>query len=84
GDMAIVGPRPSLPEEAATFDQRTARRLHVKPGITGLWQVGGRSELPWDDGVYLDLIYVDHWSPLLDWVIITRTIKTIIRPSGAY
>jgi exopolysaccharide biosynthesis polyprenyl glycosylphosphotransferase len=84
GDMSIVGPRPPLPSEVATYDTRTSRRLLVKPGITGLWQTEGRSNLPWDDGVYLDLMYVDQWSPLLDLVIMARTAKTIIRPEGAY
>jgi exopolysaccharide biosynthesis polyprenyl glycosylphosphotransferase len=84
GDMSIVGPRPPLPAEVATYDERAARRLLVRPGITGLWQVEGRSDLPWDDGVYLDLMYVDHWSPLLDFVIMARTAKTLLRPSGAY
>lgn len=84
GDMSIVGPRPPLPHEVATYDVRTGRRLLVKPGITGLWQTEGRSNLPWDDGVYLDLLYVDQWSPLLDLVIMARTAKTIIRPEGAY
>lgn len=84
GDMSVVGPRPPLPNEVATYDTRTIRRLLVKPGITGLWQTGGRSDLPWDDGVYLDLMYIDQWSPLLDIVIMARTATTIIRPSGAY
>jgi exopolysaccharide biosynthesis polyprenyl glycosylphosphotransferase len=84
GDMSIVGPRPALPSEVETFDIRTRRRLLVKPGLTGLWQVEGRADLPWDEGVYLDLLYVDHWSPLLDWVIIARTVRTVVRPSGAY
>jgi lipopolysaccharide/colanic/teichoic acid biosynthesis glycosyltransferase len=84
GEMSIVGPRPPLPNEVATYDERTARRLLVKPGLTGLWQVEGRSDLPWDDGVYLDLMYVDHWSPLLDFVIMVRTAKTVLRPRGAY
>jgi exopolysaccharide biosynthesis polyprenyl glycosylphosphotransferase len=84
GEMSMVGPRPALPSEVETFDVRTRRRLMVKPGLTGLWQVEGRSDLPWDDGVYLDLLYVDHWSPLLDWVIIARTIRVIVRPAGAY
>ncbi len=84
GSMSIVGPRPPLPCEAATYNEREARRLLVKPGLTGLWQVEGRSDLPWSDGVYLDLLYVDHWSPLLDLVIIARTVRTVFRPSGAY
>jgi exopolysaccharide biosynthesis polyprenyl glycosylphosphotransferase len=84
GDMSIVGPRPPLAHEVATYDIRTKRRLLVRPGITGLWQTQGRSDLPWDDGIYLDVMYVDHWSPLLDLVIMARTAKTILRPSGAY
>lgn len=84
GEMSIVGPRPYLPDTVATYDERTARRLLVKPGMTGLWQVNGRSDLPWDEGVYLDLLYVDHWSPLLDLVIIARTARVLFRPSGAY
>ena len=84
GTMSVVGPRPPLPLEVATYDIRAGRRLLVKPGITGLWQTEGRSDLPWDDGVYLDLMYVDQWSPLLDLVIMIRTAKTIIWPAGAY
>ena len=84
GSMSIVGPRPPLPNEAATYNEREARRLLVKPGLTGLWQVEGRSDLPWDEGVYLDLLYVEHWSPLLDLVIIARTARAVFRPSGAY
>jgi exopolysaccharide biosynthesis polyprenyl glycosylphosphotransferase len=84
GSMSIVGPRPPLPNEAVTYNEREARRLLVKPGLTGLWQVEGRSDLPWSDGVYLDLLYVDHWSPLLDLVIIARTVRAVFRPTGAY
>lgn len=84
GDMSIVGPRPPLPSEVESYDARTNRRLNVKPGITGLWQTQGRSDLPWDDGIYLDLMYIDHWSPLLDLVIMARTVRTVLRPDGAY
>jgi exopolysaccharide biosynthesis polyprenyl glycosylphosphotransferase len=86
GDMSLVGPRPwpVAGDEVSSYDERTARRLLVKPGITGLWQVSGRSDLPWDDAVYLDLLYVDHWSPLLDLVILARTVITVLRPRGAY
>jgi exopolysaccharide biosynthesis polyprenyl glycosylphosphotransferase len=84
GQMSIVGPRPPLPYEVEAYDARTHRRLNVKPGITGLWQTQGRSNLPWDDGIYLDLLYIDHWSPLLDLVIMARTVRTVIRPEGAY
>jgi len=84
GQMSIVGPRPPLPSEVEAYDIRTNRRLNVKPGITGLWQTQGRSDLPWDDGIYLDLMYIDHWSPLLDLVIMARTLRIIVRPEGAY
>jgi exopolysaccharide biosynthesis polyprenyl glycosylphosphotransferase len=84
GSMSIVGPRPPLPREVATYNEREARRLLVKPGLTGLWQVEGRSDLPWDEGVYLDLLYVEHWSPILDLAIVARTARTVIRPTGAY
>ncbi len=84
GQMSIVGPRPPLPSEVEAYDVRTNRRLNVRPGITGLWQTQGRSDLPWDDGIYLDLMYIDHWSPLLDLVIMARTVRTIVRPDGAY
>jgi exopolysaccharide biosynthesis polyprenyl glycosylphosphotransferase len=84
GSMSIVGPRPPLPREVATYNEREARRLLVKPGLTGLWQVEGRSDLPWDEGVYLDLLYLEHWSPILDLAIVARTVRTVFRPSGAY
>lgn len=84
GEMSLVGPRPPLAVEVETYDARAARRLLVKPGMTGLWQVQGRSDLPWDEGVYLDLMYIDHWSPLLDLVIMARTLRTVVRPAGAY
>lgn len=84
GEMSIVGPRPPLPSEVEAYDVRTNRRLNVKPGITGLWQTQGRSDLPWDDGIYLDLMYIDHWSPLLDLVIMARTLRAVIRHEGAY
>ena len=61
-----------------------ARRLLVKPGITGLWQVSGRSDLSWDDSVRLDLDYVDHWSPTLDFVIMSKTVVAVIKGAGAY
>ncbi|MFM8303855.1 MAG: sugar transferase [Actinomycetota bacterium] len=84
GRMSLVGPRPPLPSEVATYDERVARRLLVKPGLTGLWQVDGRSNLPWDEGVYLDVMYVDHWSPLLDAAILARTVRAVLRRDGAY
>lgn len=84
GQMSLVGPRPALPCEVAEYDARAARRTLVKPGMTGLWQTSGRSDLSWDDGLYLDLMYVHHWSPLLDVAILGRTLQSVVRRSGAY
>jgi exopolysaccharide biosynthesis polyprenyl glycosylphosphotransferase len=84
GDMSLVGPRPPLPQEAASYDKMVRRRLLVKPGLTGLWQVSGRSELSWAESVRLDLSYVDNWSPALDARILWRTAAAVIRGTGAY
>jgi exopolysaccharide biosynthesis polyprenyl glycosylphosphotransferase len=84
GDMSLVGPRPALPDEAARYSDMMRRRLVVKPGITGLWQVSGRSDLPWEDAVRLDLRYVENWSFALDLIILWKTGSAIIRGSGAY
>ncbi len=83
GEMSLVGPRPlPLQLEDVVGDER--RRLLVKPGITGLWQVSGRSDLGWEEAVRLDLYYVENWSPALDLVILVRTLTTVLRGSGAY
>jgi exopolysaccharide biosynthesis polyprenyl glycosylphosphotransferase len=84
GQMSLVGPRPPLPEEVAKYDGDVARRLLVKPGITGLWQVSGRSDLSWEDGVRLDLYYVENWSLAADLVILCKTVGAVIRQHGAY
>jgi exopolysaccharide biosynthesis polyprenyl glycosylphosphotransferase len=84
GDMSLVGPRPALPEEAARYACHVRRRLVVKPGITGLWQVSGRSDLPWDEAVRLDIRYVENWSFALDLQILWKTGSAVIRRSGAY
>lgn len=84
GDMSVVGPRPPLPTEVRAYDDRVARRLAVKPGITGPWQVSGRSDLTWEQSVLLDLHYVDTWSVPTDLLFIARTVAVIIRPKGAY
>jgi exopolysaccharide biosynthesis polyprenyl glycosylphosphotransferase len=84
GEMSLVGPRPPLPEEVATYPDDARRRLAVKPGMTGLWQVSGRSDLPWDEAVRLDLRYVENWSLTLDLVILLRTLTAVCRTSGAY
>ncbi len=84
GDMSLVGPRPPLPTEVAWYDQDVARRLLVKPGLTGLWQVSGRSDLSWEDGIRLDLYYVENWSLATDWAILWKTIGAVLARRGAY
>lgn len=84
GTMSMVGPRPPLMSEVAGYDDDVRRRLLVKPGMTGLWQVSGRSDLSWQESVRLDLNYVDNWSPLLDLRILARTANAVIRGTGAY
>ena len=84
GDMSLVGPRPALPDEAAKYAEHVRRRLVVKPGLTGLWQVNGRSDLSWEESVRLDLRYVENWSFALDLQILWKTISVLLRGSGAY
>ncbi|MFI8965787.1 sugar transferase [Streptomyces sp. NPDC053493] len=84
GRMSLIGPRPPLPEEVAGYSNEVRRRLLVKPGLTGLWQVSGRSDLPWEEAVRLDLAYVDNWSLGLDAVILLRTGPAVLRGTGAY
>jgi exopolysaccharide biosynthesis polyprenyl glycosylphosphotransferase len=74
GDMSVVGPRPHVRKEVEAYDDQAVRRLLVKPGITGPWQIGGRSELTWEESVALDLDYVEHWSPIQDLAIVSRTV----------
>jgi len=84
GDMSLVGPRPALPDEAARYGSYVRRRLVVKPGITGLWQVNGRSDLSWEESVRLDLRYVENWSLILDLQILWKTCSAVMHGSGAY
>ena len=84
GEMSLIGPRPPLPREVATYESDAVRRLHVRPGLTGLWQVSGRSNLTWDESLRLDLWYVDNWSVVLDLQIIARTVRAVVRGTGAY
>ena len=84
GDMSVVGPRPPLQREVALYDGVTKRRLLVRPGVTGLWQVSGRSDLDWDQSVRLDLSYVENWSMGMDLVIILKTVRAVLRRDGAY
>ncbi|MGH3518056.1 MAG: sugar transferase [Haloechinothrix sp.] len=84
GSMSLVGPRPPLPEECAQYPPDVRRRLLVKPGVTGLWQVSGRSDLSWDESVRLDLRYVEDWSLALDAVILWKTARAVLGGEGAY
>lgn len=84
GDMSIVGPRPPLPREVAGYETHVHRRLYIKPGLTGMWQVNGRSDLSWEESVRLDLFYVENWSLADDLVIIWRTFRVLVRHEGAY
>ncbi|SCE47978.1 exopolysaccharide biosynthesis polyprenyl glycosylphosphotransferase [Streptomyces sp. DvalAA-14] len=84
GEMSLVGPRPPLPDEVARYDKVEVRRLAVKPGITGLWQVSGRSDLSWDETIRLDLRYVDNWSFTADVDVMARTLRAVVDGRGAY
>jgi lipopolysaccharide/colanic/teichoic acid biosynthesis glycosyltransferase len=84
GQMSLVGPRPPLPDEVARYDEMLGRRLLVKPGITGLWQVSGRAELGVDEYVRHDLLYVQNWSFALDLYILAKTVPAVISGRGAY
>ena len=84
GEMSLVGPRPPLPAEVARYEDDMLRRLNVLPGMTGLWQVSGRSDLSWEDTVRLDLYYVDNWSMVQDLAILARTVSAVLGSRGAY
>ncbi|MEP6651387.1 MAG: sugar transferase [Lapillicoccus sp.] len=84
GEMSLVGPRPPLASEVEKYEQDVYRRLLVKPGMTGPWQVSGRSDLPWEDAVRLDLYYVENWNLVEDLKILWRTVSTVMRREGAY
>ncbi len=84
GEMSLIGPRPALEREVALYETHVRRRLDVRPGMTGLWQVSGRSDLDWTDTVRLDLYYVDNWSMVQDLVILLRTFNAVVSSRGAY
>lgn len=84
GEMSVVGPRPSLFKEVETYKGHDQRRLYLKPGVTGLWQVSGRSNLDWSESIRLDLYYAENWTIISDLRIIWRTFKVMIKPDGAY
>jgi lipopolysaccharide/colanic/teichoic acid biosynthesis glycosyltransferase len=83
-DMSVVGPRPPLRCEVEGYNGEVKRRLLVKPGVTGLWQVSGRSDLSWEESVRLDLSYVDNWSMVGDMLIIGKTLRAVAAGDGAY
>jgi exopolysaccharide biosynthesis polyprenyl glycosylphosphotransferase len=84
GSMSLVGPRPHVTREVEQYGFDMRRRLLVKPGITGLWQVSGRSDLSWDDSVRIDVRYVENWSLTFDLMILLKTVGAVLRGSGAY
>jgi exopolysaccharide biosynthesis polyprenyl glycosylphosphotransferase len=84
GQMSLVGPRPPLPREVAQFGQDAQRRLLVRPGLTGLWQISGRSDLSWEEAVRLDLRYVENWCLALDAQILCKTVGAVLNSRGAY
>ncbi|WP_051297401.1 sugar transferase [Brevibacterium album] len=84
GTMSLVGPRPPLANEVEQYNQLAMRRLKVTPGITGLWQINGRSDLDWEESIRLDLYYVENWSFLQDIIIVIRTVKVVLAKDGAY
>jgi lipopolysaccharide/colanic/teichoic acid biosynthesis glycosyltransferase len=84
GEMSLVGPRPPLPSEAARYGDDVRRRLVVKPGMTGLWQINGRSDLNREDAVRLDLRYVENWSLALDLQVLWKTCAAVVKGRGAY
>ncbi len=84
GEMSLVGPRPLFPADVERYEKDTHRRMLVRPGMTGLWQVSGRSDLSWAESVRLDLYYVDNWSMVIDLVIMLRTVKAVLVSDGAY
>ena len=84
GDMSLIGPRPPLQREVDLYETHVHRRFLMKPGITGLWQVSGRSDLSWEDSVRLDLYYVENWSMVGDFIILMKTARAVFASSGAY
>jgi lipopolysaccharide/colanic/teichoic acid biosynthesis glycosyltransferase len=84
GEMSVVGPRPPLPSEVEHYNEFALRRLAVKPGITCLWQISGRSRVSFDEWMRLDNLYIDTWSPLGDLAIVLRTVPAVLRGEGAH
>jgi exopolysaccharide biosynthesis polyprenyl glycosylphosphotransferase len=83
GDMSLVGPRPALPYEVARYEDWHRRRLEMRPGVTGLWQVSGRSRLTFEEMIHLDVHYIENWTPLCDLKIVLRTVPAVLRREAA-
>lgn len=81
--MSLVGPRPQVPKEVELYDETAARRLLVKPGMTGLWQINGRSSLSWEEALRFDLFYVENWTFSMDLGILIKTIKVVLAQEGS-
>jgi len=84
GDMSIVGPRPPLPSEVQLYQERHWKRLEVSPGMTGLWQVSGRSDLSFEEMVRLDVYYIENWTLAFDIALMLRTLPAVLQSRGAY
>ena len=84
GEMSLVGPRPQIDQEVAQYDRIAHRRLLVKPGLTGLWQISGRSELSAEEGIRMDVFYAENWTLFNDFLILARTARAMIVGEGAY
>jgi lipopolysaccharide/colanic/teichoic acid biosynthesis glycosyltransferase len=84
GSMSLVGPRPPLPSEVARYEEHVHRRLLVKPGLTGLWQVSGRNDTTYTRRIELDKRYIRKWSPVLDLIVLLKTVRVVIVGKGAY
>ena len=82
GDMSIVGPRPPVPSEVKQYERAISRRLSINPGITCIWQVSGRNNIPFDKWMEMDMEYIDNWSLTLDFIIILKTFKVIFKSDG--
>jgi lipopolysaccharide/colanic/teichoic acid biosynthesis glycosyltransferase len=82
--MSLVGPRPALPDEVERYGEDVNRRLRVKPGMTGLWQISGRADVPWEEAVRLDLHYVENWTVALDLMVLWKTLPAVVSGRGAY
>jgi exopolysaccharide biosynthesis polyprenyl glycosylphosphotransferase len=82
GEMSVVGPRPPLPEEVTEYERWQLRRLSMKPGITCIWQVSGRNNIPFEEWMKMDLEYIDNWSLKLDFVLFLKTIRTMLKGDG--